>query len=120
MKSKRKRITKEALIKSLIISDGIVMDAEKVLNVSHSHIYTLINKWDLKPMIEELRNRITDHALSTVKSNLDSADVALKYLNYIARKESTKFNLNIEKAKGVEIVVGSNEDKEEVSKFINN
>ena len=109
---------KDKLIKALIVSDGIVIEAEQALGVSHATIYKYIKEYDLMPLIEELRNNMVDNALSTVKANMDNPDVALKYLNYHTRRVGTGFKLNVDKDSGVTITVNSKEDADDLNEFL--
>ena len=108
--------TRDEVLKAIELSGGMVKEMAVLLGCGRDIVYKLLKENDLADELAEARLDLTQLALETVKSNIDTPEVALKYLAYA--KSLGAINLQVN-ADNIVVKVGNVGDKDELDKFTN-
>ena len=107
--------TKDEVIAAIDKSGGNIKEMTTLLGCGRDVVYKLLKVNELRPYLDEARLDLVDRALETVKDNIDTPEVALRYLNYAKTLGSVNLQVN---GDNLVINVGKVEDKENLDKFI--
>jgi hypothetical protein len=111
-------VSKEKLKEEILLGYGILARVARNLNVGIASIYRWINKYDLKEFVTEARTLIDDAALdSALNGAIDDPNVAIKLLS-VRKVTGNGFKLNVDKEGGIEIIVKSEDEKNDLDKFL--
>ena len=114
------KLTRKMLKFSIENNDGVIAAVARELNISRQYIHRVIKKWKLEANVQEAKTHNEDLALDTVRDNMDSVDVALKYLSIQARKDAlaSRQKVTVEDKSGIKVTVENVGQADALNNFI--
>jgi len=115
-----KKCSRDEVKNAILMNYGVLNRAKDTLGIGVTTLYKYIEEYELEEFRDKCRDNIEDLALQSVIDGLDDPKIALGMLSHLrqSKQASDRFKINVDKEGGVQIVVNSKDEADDINKFL--